>query len=74
LAEILRGGLLASVGDRDPVRRPVVVHDLGVVDRDAGRPLLEVFDRVLPARTKEGFRCAYSRRESRNGPCVSWNE
>jgi hypothetical protein len=46
LAEVLRRGLLARVRDRDPVRRPVVVHDLRVVDGDVRSALLEVFDGV----------------------------
>src|SRR4029453_4948364 len=46
LAQVLGGGLGAVVAGGDGVGGPVVVHHLGVVDRDVGGPLLEVVDRV----------------------------
>src|SRR4029450_12012697 len=41
----LGAGLGAVVAGGDGVGGPVVVHHLGVVDRDVGGPLLEVVDR-----------------------------
>ncbi len=49
LPQLLGAGLALLGADRDCVSGPIVLDHAGVLDRDVGRPLLEILiDRIAP--------------------------